>query len=57
MNNSVNYSGFIEMFMDSNDDFEPYGCVDDAPSVADKRRSHFNSSQHRDNLNIEPWED
>jgi len=25
MNNSINYSGFIEMFMDSTDDFDPYG--------------------------------
>lgn len=25
MNNSINYSGFTEMFMDSIDDFEPYG--------------------------------
>ena len=25
MNNSVNYSGFMEMFENSSDDFEPYG--------------------------------
>lgn len=26
MNNSINCSGFVDMFMDSSDDFEPYGC-------------------------------
>lgn len=26
MNNTINYSGFVEMFMNSSDDFEPYGC-------------------------------
>ncbi|MCW8901995.1 MAG: hypothetical protein OQK75_00480 [Gammaproteobacteria bacterium] len=25
MNNSINYSGFVEMYIDSSDDFEPYG--------------------------------
>jgi hypothetical protein len=27
MNNAINYSGFVEMCLDSNDDFEPYGCA------------------------------
>ncbi len=27
MNNAINYSGFLEMCLDSNDDFEPYGCA------------------------------
>lgn len=25
MNNTINYSGFVEMFVESFDDFEPYG--------------------------------
>jgi len=25
MNNSINCSGFVEMFVDSSDDFDPYG--------------------------------
>lgn len=25
MNNSINYSGFIEFCLNSNDDYEPYG--------------------------------
>jgi len=25
MNNSINYSGFTDMFIESNEDFEPYG--------------------------------
>ena len=32
MNNRVNYTGFIDMFLDSEDDYEPYGVVwDDVP--------------------------
>lgn len=27
MNNAINYSGFVEMCLDSNDEFEPYGCA------------------------------
>lgn len=57
MNDSFNYSGFIELFKNSNDDFEPYGCVDDAHPAADRHASHINSSQHRDDLNIDSWDD
>lgn len=35
MNNSINCSGFVEMFMDSFDDFEPYGY-----SVMDAELEH-----------------
>ena len=28
MNNSINYSGFVEMCLNSSDDYEPYGCAD-----------------------------
>jgi len=28
MNNSVNYSQFIDMLLDSSDDFEPYGLAE-----------------------------
>ena len=27
MNYTINYSGFTEMFLDSMDDYEPYGCA------------------------------
>ena len=27
MNTNFNYSGFIEMFMESNDEFESYGVI------------------------------
>ena len=33
MNSSINYSGFAEMFLDSNDDFEPYGCSETNASL------------------------
>lgn len=28
MNNSINYSGFVDIYLDSDDEFEPYGDVD-----------------------------
>jgi hypothetical protein len=33
MNNSINYAGFTEMFTESNEDYEPYGCVDAGESI------------------------
>lgn len=45
MNNSINYSGFVEMFMDSTDDFEPYGySVLDAEIEIAQITSHLNAS-------------
>lgn len=26
MNSSINYAGFVDMFIDSDEDFEPYGA-------------------------------
>jgi hypothetical protein len=34
MNNSINYSGFIEFCLNSNDDYEPYG-YGVSPEIAD----------------------
>ena len=28
MSNTINCSGFDDMFLNSDEDFEPYGCVD-----------------------------
>lgn len=28
MNNSINFSGFVDMVLDSTDDFEPYGYAE-----------------------------
>ena len=28
MNSNFNYAGFIDMFLDSRDDYEPYGVAD-----------------------------
>ena len=28
MNASINYSGFTDLYMDSGNDFKPYGCND-----------------------------
>ena len=33
MNNSINCAGFTEMFINSNDEFEPYGCSETNDSL------------------------
>lgn len=33
MNTSINYSGFVDMCLDSDDDFEPYGYSDTSESL------------------------
>ncbi|MGW8227499.1 MAG: hypothetical protein ACWGOW_01295 [Gammaproteobacteria bacterium] len=33
MNTNFNYSGFIEMFLESNDEFESYGVVTESLQV------------------------
>ena len=33
MNSSINYSGFTDMFIDSDDEFEPYGCSETNDSL------------------------
>jgi len=33
MNTSINYSGFTDMFLDSDDDFESYGCSETNESL------------------------
>lgn len=30
MNSNFNYSGFIEMFLESNDEFESYGVINES---------------------------
>lgn len=57
MNSSFNYSGFIEMFLNSDDEFEPYGLIDNPPHGADIRHNQSNQPPHRDKLIIDPGED
>lgn len=33
METTSNYSGFTDMFLDSDDDFEPYGCSETSDSL------------------------
>lgn len=33
MNDSINYSGFVDMLLDSDEDYEPYGCVETSESL------------------------
>ena len=56
MNNAINYSGFVDMFLDSSDDFEPYGYS--APPSLIVNASDYNSVQlmlHLDKQFDEPW--
>lgn len=56
MNNSINYSGFVEMFLDSGDEFEPYGCVDTPSPAGDAQRNKRDSaSQQQEHPVEEPW--
>lgn len=56
MNNSINYSGYVDMLLDSSDEFEPYGYS--APSNLATEAlgiSETNLRLHRESLNNEPW--
>lgn len=33
MNDSINYSGFTDLFLNTDDDFEPYGCSETTESL------------------------
>ena len=58
MNNSINYSGFVEMFIDSNEDFEPSGCADTLPSAVEgQRKRSSNPIQHQDGIHEDTWGD
>lgn len=55
MNNSINYSYFVDMLLNTSDDFEPYGCGGPPSHIVDVRGSSENSHLlHRDNYTDEP---
>lgn len=33
MNDSINYSGFVDILLDSDEDYEPYGCGETSDSL------------------------
>ena len=58
MNNSINYSGYVDMVLDSSDDFEPYGYAVTPNTAGDGRGvSEANYMLHRESLIDEPWGD
>lgn len=57
MNNSFNYSNFIDMFLVTSDEFEPYGFTDDVPASADIRQRQHEPLQHQKNKTSDPGED
>ena len=49
MNSSINYAGFVDMFIDSDEDFEPYGVQSESAedlnvSVSANSNSEFSIS-------------
>ena len=49
MNNSINCSGFVDMFLNSNDDYEPYGYSDaDASFENAPNTAQLNSAGHNE---------
>ena len=52
MNDSIEYLAVVDMFLDSNEDFEPYGCSDTSETLEriDNRipsyRAEFNDLEY-----------
>lgn len=45
MDNSINYSGFVEMYVNSSDEFEPYGyCILDAEMESAEHSLHLRAA-------------
>ena len=47
MSPNLNYSGFVDMFIDSDDDFEPYGVVSESKDEMDVSGSVNLSSEFK----------
>ena len=52
MNDSIDYLAVVDMFLDSNEDFEPYGCSDTNETLEridnhiQTRRAEFNDREY-----------
>lgn len=58
MNNSINYSGFVDMLLNSDGDFEPYGYS--IPPQMPAQSSGLNPANritHHDNIVDDPREE
>ena len=56
MKNSINSTSYVEMLLNSSDDFEPYGYVATPGIAADALgMSEANLMLHRETLIDEPW--
>ena len=55
MNNSINYSGYVDMLLATTDDFEPYGFSMPPAHVAETDGFKANLYLHRETLLDEPW--
>lgn len=58
MNNSINYSGYVDMLLDSSDEFEPYGYSIPPRIVAQASGfTEANLMLHLDSMCDDPWEE
>ena len=55
MNNSINYSGYVDMLLASGEDFEPYGFNMPPAHVTETDGFKANLYLHRETLLDEPW--
>lgn len=56
MNDKINYSGYVEMFLDSADDYEPYGYIPEPFLIDELSAGNDDYEQHREYLFAEPPE-
>ncbi len=56
MSRSINYSDFVDLFLDSSEDYEPYGCITSSSQIGDETVYRETSTMlHRDSTLDEPW--
>lgn len=46
MNSNFNYSGFIEMFLESNDEFESYGVITESLQLLEPQPDSASTEQY-----------
>lgn len=46
MNSNFNYSGFIDMFLDSNDEFESYGVITESLQLIEPQANSSSAEKY-----------
>ena len=55
MNNSINYANYVDLMLDSSDDFEPYGYGAPSTAAAALGISETDIDLHREFLTDNAW--